>query len=578
MADAPAGAHVGRNPRYVGRNFGSGATIGWKFSSGAAALVSALVLYLGLTGILLWLSLARTGGEFVYAQDDPYIHLAIARTLAEHGVWGVRPYEFASASSSPLWTVMLAALWKIGARQVWVPFVLNLVFGSALLVVASRLSTRLIEVPASGGSLRQVVIPSWAVLTAIVLVTPLPTLAFIGMEHSLQVLLVVAFVWQAAQRLAGERDDWSAPAAVAAAMVATRYEALFVVAVVSAMLVWQRRWRAALVLGIAAATPVVLFGWYSVAHGGLVLPNSVLMKSGPSRFGTLASSVSAVLSDWVAIRALFERPAQLVLTLAVLIALMLVPASRLEKNRVALWLGGCFLGVSVLHACLVKLEWFYRYEAYLMALGLVTVCSLVPVMEWPMGRPTKRRQPLHPVTVPLLVVLALPLAVRVLGALATTPKAAANVYEQQVQLGRFFARHYPDQTIAVNDLGAVAWLSASRILDVVGLASQEVADLKRGGGLTADALARLADVHGVQVIAVYEDIFAPVLPEQWRKVGEWRIADNVGVSGDTVTFLAPDAARAVRLASALRAFEDDLPRSVTWLAVDRRIPANVSGR
>ena len=35
---------------------------------------------------------------------------------------------------------------------------------------------------------------------ALVLVTPLPTLAFIGMEHTLHVLLVVVFAWQASER------------------------------------------------------------------------------------------------------------------------------------------------------------------------------------------------------------------------------------------------------------------------------------------------------------------------------------------------------------------------------------------
>ena len=77
-------------------------------SNGTSPSRRAIALYLALVGILLWLSLARTGGMFVYAQDDPYIHLALARTLADHGVWGIRPTEFASASSSPLWTLLLA--------------------------------------------------------------------------------------------------------------------------------------------------------------------------------------------------------------------------------------------------------------------------------------------------------------------------------------------------------------------------------------------------------------------------------------------------------------------------------------
>src|SRR5688500_6460269 len=108
----------------------------WRFA------LPAIGLYLGLVGILLWVSLARTGGTFVYAQDDPYIHLALARTLADHGVWGIRPAEFTSASSSPLWTLLLAALWKLGAQAVWVPFALNILLGVAFLSVCGSYVAR----------------------------------------------------------------------------------------------------------------------------------------------------------------------------------------------------------------------------------------------------------------------------------------------------------------------------------------------------------------------------------------------------------------------------------------------------
>ena len=50
-----------------------------------------IVAYIGLTVTLVWLGLQQTGGVFVYAQDDPYIHLTMARTLAHSGVWGIRP-------------------------------------------------------------------------------------------------------------------------------------------------------------------------------------------------------------------------------------------------------------------------------------------------------------------------------------------------------------------------------------------------------------------------------------------------------------------------------------------------------
>jgi hypothetical protein len=35
--------------------------------------------------------LRQTNGHFVYSLDDPYIHLAVAKNLARHGVWGVAP-------------------------------------------------------------------------------------------------------------------------------------------------------------------------------------------------------------------------------------------------------------------------------------------------------------------------------------------------------------------------------------------------------------------------------------------------------------------------------------------------------
>ena len=48
---------------------------------------------------------ARHGGV-LYPLDDSYIHLALARTLATSGVWGIDAQHPAAASSSPLWTVL----------------------------------------------------------------------------------------------------------------------------------------------------------------------------------------------------------------------------------------------------------------------------------------------------------------------------------------------------------------------------------------------------------------------------------------------------------------------------------------
>src|SRR6186713_1885301 len=79
-------------------------------------------------------TLRQTGGKFIYPLDDPFIHMQIARNLAFHGTWGINPQEFGSASSSLLYTVLLAALFKLFAAHVLIPFIVNCVAAAVLLV------------------------------------------------------------------------------------------------------------------------------------------------------------------------------------------------------------------------------------------------------------------------------------------------------------------------------------------------------------------------------------------------------------------------------------------------------------
>src|SRR6478609_3379099 len=74
--------------------------------------------YLLVTALLFAASLHKTGGRVVYLIDDPAIHLSLAGNLAHHGTWGVVPGVFQSASSSPLWTLLLAGyLWVAGGLR-----------------------------------------------------------------------------------------------------------------------------------------------------------------------------------------------------------------------------------------------------------------------------------------------------------------------------------------------------------------------------------------------------------------------------------------------------------------------------
>src|SRR5712675_82827 len=90
-------------------------------------LVAAIVVLFATTAVLVVLSVKQNDGHFVYALDDTYIHMSIARNFARYGVWGVTRYEFSSSSSSLLWTLLLSAIYLV-TTSTWVPLILDLVF------------------------------------------------------------------------------------------------------------------------------------------------------------------------------------------------------------------------------------------------------------------------------------------------------------------------------------------------------------------------------------------------------------------------------------------------------------------
>jgi hypothetical protein len=60
-----------------------------------------LMLWVALAS-LLYISMRHNDGQFVYGLDDPYIHMAMAKSIALHHVWGIDGSGFTSSSSSPV--------------------------------------------------------------------------------------------------------------------------------------------------------------------------------------------------------------------------------------------------------------------------------------------------------------------------------------------------------------------------------------------------------------------------------------------------------------------------------------------
>lgn len=121
--------------------------------------------------------LVRLRGHMVYVLDDAAIHLAMADRLAYDGTWGVVAGDFESASSSPLWTVITAAVIRAtGPAAPWLPLALNVVAGLGVVWVLATSP----GAPRPGRG-RPVDAAGAVVLVTVVLF--LPGLAVVRMEH-----------------------------------------------------------------------------------------------------------------------------------------------------------------------------------------------------------------------------------------------------------------------------------------------------------------------------------------------------------------------------------------------------------
>ncbi|MFW6156147.1 MAG: hypothetical protein ACOC7J_02415, partial [Armatimonadota bacterium] len=265
----------------------------------------AALLAMGVVALLALACVRKSGGTLVYALDDPYIHLAMGRTLAESGVWGLNVNTPGAASSSPLWTVLLAGLTVIFGAHVWLPLALNIAAAGAL-ALAAELWLRELSVR-----------PAWRIGTvaAILVIGPVGPLAMTGMEHVAHAAAVLVLAGLALRsRAAGP------PALGVAGALATgfRYESAFVAAALALVLALQRDWRRAVALLLGPAAVVTAVGVAQLSVGESFLPNSLIVKA--------VSFSSAGVGDWArwkafgAINHAFEAPVVALPLLALLMA------------------------------------------------------------------------------------------------------------------------------------------------------------------------------------------------------------------------------------------------------------------
>ena len=527
----------------------------------ALPLIVAVAILWASVALIARASMARTRGNLVYALDDPYIHMAIAKNMARHGVWGVTEHRHTGSSSSMLWSLLLWLAYLLFGPSELAPLILNLLFATGLLAGAYWILRRSDFTPR--GCLLG--------LLLIQFLAPLAPIVFCGMEHMLHGLLVLVFAYLAGKELSGNSADLErsssggvALCALAPLLVMARYEGAFMILVVCLLLTARRRIWLACLTGLLGALPVIVSGLVWMSKGWYFLPNSVLLK-GNSPDPTSIKGLSDLLGG-AAWREIARNPHVLMLVVLSVLAICVQYQRHRKFRRLPVLLNALFLGTTFLHMQFARAGWFYRYEAYLMALGIVAI--VVSLRDYVPEKLKRLRTAGSPLRTVLIVALGAyvtgPIIVRGVLSHLQTPQATANIHDQQYQMGRFLRKYYQGRTIAANDIGAINFLADIRCLDLWGLANPDVARLRATRQYKTGSILTLARAWRVDVAMVYDSWFKQYggLPPQWIRVAKWKVRRHYKLGRNTVSIYATDAHGAAKLRTKLREFEAHLPDSV----------------
>jgi hypothetical protein len=484
-------------------------------------LLLPLAVFLVSLAVALHTGMRGTDGHLIYAVDDAYIHMAVAKNFAESGLWGCTPFHFSSSSSSLLWTFGLGVAYRLfGVRDV-IPLVLNIALVVATLALANRCLTRFGAPPV----LRA------AAFVGLVVAFPMTGMVLLGMEHVLHLLLTIGFATAAVEALTSRLEDRRGGrrrtiglCILAALLGASRYEGFFLVGLACLGFLARRQFLRGVSIGAAALVPAVAFGAISVANGAFFLPNSLMLKAAGESVSAPAALFKPFGSEDLAFLS-NNRALPILLGMGVVSALGHWYSHRdVWRPQVLFPLLLASMIVAHGHYVFSPLYWVYRYDAYLVGFGIVV--AAVVLADLPVrGALARRFLPAFLVASLVVVVADVPEGLFP----ATEIAGMRNTYLEQYQTALFIRAYYPGAAVIVNDLGAVAYYTQARILDLVALGDIEPLEIMRrtGAYTSRDVLTWTARYQpAIAIISLGWGVVVPLVPSEWIKVAEVEVPPN----------------------------------------------------
>lgn len=522
---------------------------GGRFSS--PPLLAGWGLVVGVVLLQCLAILRLNSGVLVYVLDDPYIHLAMAENLLR-GHYGVNLGEYSSPSSSAMWPFLLAGFMLLPHAE-YAPLVINTV----ATLVAVRVFWQILSLSKPRRRLSTGLLAAHMVLA--VLATNAIGLVLLGMEHSVQLFLAVAALHGMILIVETGRCPWWLPVVVVAGPL-VRYENVSVSLATLLFVFVHGHRRIAVLVGAGIAVTLGGFSAFLLWLGLGALPTSVVAKTSVVSGDRLVHLVENVKASLV-----HPRGVLLICALLALIGFIALAEGRRREKSLA---GAVSLAI-VAHVVVGQYGWANRYEIYIWGVALWALVYVYRGTLLDPDRSPRRAMALVAVEALGVALLCAPY----LSNLITSPTAANNIYEQHYQMHRF-ATGFWGKPVAVNDLGYVAYRNDAHVLDLGGLASTQVLDMrtqtrqqKQPAMAWMDELTR---ARATDVVMIYDEAFDSI-PPAWIKLGGLHLSRRkVSPTYATVSFYATRPEVLAEATAAIARFRASLPREVAFaLALSR---------
>lgn len=518
-----------------------------------------LFALLVITTYLILSVLNNNNGHFVYTQDDTYIHMGIAKNLSQNGSWGISPNSFSSCSSSLFWTSLIALIYYFTGLSELIPLLIGIICSISIVLFVGVLFNKEGIKPA---------ISLFALLMLIYFID-LPYNIIMGLEHVLHALVNILFIYYGAEVLTGRknaRKDMFYLVVLAALMPLMRFEGLVSVLFLCLLMLFYKRFLLSISTLLIAALPVVIFGLISISNGWSFFPNSVLIKLNCPELHSFDDFL--YMSKWI-FGKIFGPSS--IITMVLVILLLAAGAYYFRRYRLKLSrlfvrdiiITSFFAVNAVFYYAFSSSELAGRYQYFLVAMAFF----LAVVLIFRDHKHESNKVKIAAIVIGLVVLLS---SINFWEfdsymKMNTTPTRTKNIYEQQYQMARFIKRFYNDAAVGLNDIGTTSYFTNAKITDFVGLGDYEPYKFRRGN-YSKDDVRSLVKKRNVKLAIVYDGWLGEagynILPEEWTRVGQWKIENNVVCGSDVVSIYAVDEREKESLVENLKEFSGELPSSV----------------